>query len=112
MADGDAMADQAGDARVGVHHREILHVRPFADAYPLGISPDDRVIPGAGVGSNLDVSQNNGAGRDEGGWMDHGRQGLCSRAPRVRVKSISVVLYQRSSPSRRLVGPDGGKTTK
>src|SRR5208283_2154020 len=71
VADGDAISDQAGNARVGVHHREILHVRPFADADALGIAPDDRVIPDAGAGSDLDVSQNNGAGRDEGGWIDH-----------------------------------------
>ena len=104
VADGDAMADQAGDARVGVHHREILHVRPFADAYPLGISPDDRVIPGAGVGSNLDVSQNNGAGRDEAGWMDHGRQGLCSRgasgARQVDRRRIVSEILPESTPCR------------
>lgn len=93
VAHGDAISDQAGNARVGVNHGEVLQVRPFADADALGIAPDDRVIPDAGVGSDLDVSQNNGAGRDEGGWIDHGRQGLCS--PGVlpaRVKSISVVL--------------------
>ena len=104
VADGDAMADQAGDARVGMHHREILHVRPFANAYPLGISPDDRVIPGAGVGSNLDVSQNNGAGRDEGGWMDHGRQGLCSRGAsgtrQVDLRRIVSEILPESTPCR------------
>jgi hypothetical protein len=113
VADGDAMADQAGDARVGVNHGEVLKVRPFANADPLGIAPDHRVIPDAGVHSDLDVSQNNGAGRDEGGWIDQRRQGLCSPGvPRARVKSFSVVLYQGPSPSRRRVGPDGGKTSK
>ena len=87
VADGDAMADQAGDARVGVNHGEVLQVRPFADAYPLGIPPDHRVIPDAGIRSDLDVSQNDGAGRNEGGRIDHGRQGLCSPGvPRRRVK--------------------------
>ena len=47
MAHRDPVPDRAGDARVGMDHREVLDIGLLTDRDPVGIAAEDRVVPDA-----------------------------------------------------------------
>ena len=70
MADGDPVADDAGESRVGMDHRHVLDIGGSADPNRLRIAAEHRLVPDAGVDADLDVAQDDRAGGDEDGGID------------------------------------------
>jgi hypothetical protein len=54
VADGDALAQCQGEARVHVQYRAVLHVGRLADAHYVVLGTDHHLEPDVGVGLQRD----------------------------------------------------------
>lgn len=70
MADSDIGPDLGGEAGVGVDNGVILDVAAWADEDAVGIPTQHGAVPNARLGSDFDMTDDDGSGGEEGGWVD------------------------------------------
>ena len=64
VADGDPVADEAGEVVRKVKHGVILHVAVVADDDAVDVAPDDGVVPDAGAIADFHIADHHGAPGD------------------------------------------------
>jgi hypothetical protein len=79
MADQNVLADDRRQAlasrprRIDVDDSAVLKVGAGADADPVDVAAKHAIVPDARLRADLDVADQPGAGRDEGGGIDQRR---------------------------------------
>jgi hypothetical protein len=100
----DPAADDAGDAWIGVDHRDILDVRLVANLDPVGVAPEDGVVPDARVVPQMDMTEDDGTRGDEGRWVNHAislcmcRQGIEPGGPIITTRADCGFRGTSASP--------------